>query len=64
VRFDNKNIIFYFEKCSSLLQRLRYGCKFRSLGIGSRKKILSSKFFSCFFLSSYKSSLLCPRFDL
>jgi hypothetical protein len=25
---------------------------------------LSSKFFSCFFLSSYKSSLLCPRFDL
>jgi hypothetical protein len=34
-RFENKNILFYFEKRSSLLQRWRCGCKFKSRRIGS-----------------------------
>jgi hypothetical protein len=34
-RFENKNIFFYFEKRSSLLQRWRCSCKFKSRRIGS-----------------------------
>jgi hypothetical protein len=34
-RFENKNILFYFEKRSSLLQRWRCSCKFKSRRIGS-----------------------------
>jgi hypothetical protein len=34
-RFENKNILFYFEKRSSLLQRWRCSCKFRGRRIGS-----------------------------
>jgi hypothetical protein len=34
-RFDNKNIFFYFEKRSSLLQRWGCSCKFKSRRIGS-----------------------------
>jgi hypothetical protein len=34
-RFENKNILFYFEKCSSLLQRWRCSCKFKNRKIGS-----------------------------
>jgi hypothetical protein len=33
--FENKNILFYFEKRSSLLQRGRCSCKFKSRRIGS-----------------------------
>jgi hypothetical protein len=35
VSFENKNILFYYEKCSSLLQRWSYSCKFKSRRIGS-----------------------------
>jgi hypothetical protein len=35
-RFENKNILLYFEKCSSLLQRWRCRCKFKNRRIGSR----------------------------
>jgi hypothetical protein len=35
-RFENKNILFYFEKRCSLLQRWRCICKFKSRRIGSR----------------------------
>jgi hypothetical protein len=35
VRFVRKNIFFYFEKRSSLLQRWSFSCKFRSRRIGS-----------------------------
>jgi hypothetical protein len=34
-RFVNKNILFYFEKRSSLLQRWRCSCKFKSRRICS-----------------------------
>jgi hypothetical protein len=34
-RFENKNILFYFEKRSSLLQRWRCSCKFKNRRIGS-----------------------------
>jgi hypothetical protein len=34
-RFGNKNISFYFEKRSSLLQLWRCSCKFKSRRIGS-----------------------------
>jgi hypothetical protein len=37
-----KNIFFYFEKRSSLQQRWRCSCKFRSLRIGSRATIKKS----------------------
>jgi hypothetical protein len=36
VRIKIKNILLYFEKCYSLLQRWRCSCKFRSCRIGSR----------------------------
>jgi hypothetical protein len=36
--FENKNILFYFKKCSSLLQRWRHGCKFKNCRIGSRSE--------------------------
>jgi hypothetical protein len=35
VRLENKNILLYFEKRFSLLQRLRWSCKFQSRRIGS-----------------------------
>jgi hypothetical protein len=35
-RFENKNISFYFEKRSSLLQHWRCSCKLKSRRIGSR----------------------------
>jgi hypothetical protein len=35
-RFENIIILFYFEKLSSLLQRWRCSCKFKSRRIGSR----------------------------
>jgi hypothetical protein len=37
MRFDNKNVFFYFEKRSSLVQHWRCSCscKFRSRRIGS-----------------------------
>jgi hypothetical protein len=35
VRFENKTILFYYEKGSSLLQRWRCSCKFKSRRIGS-----------------------------
>jgi hypothetical protein len=35
-RFENKNIIFYFSKHSSLLQRWRCSWKFKNRRIGSR----------------------------
>jgi hypothetical protein len=35
VRFENKNILFYFEKRSSLLQRWLCSCKFKSRRLGS-----------------------------
>jgi hypothetical protein len=35
VRLENKTILFYFEKRSSLLQRWRCSCKFRRHRIGS-----------------------------
>jgi hypothetical protein len=35
-RFDNKNISFYFGKRSSLPQRWRCSCKFKSSRIGTR----------------------------
>jgi hypothetical protein len=34
-RFKNKDILFYFEKHSSLLQRWRCSCKLKSRRIGS-----------------------------
>jgi hypothetical protein len=34
-RFENKNIFFFYEKRSSLLQRWRCSCKFKSRRIGS-----------------------------
>jgi hypothetical protein len=34
-RFENKNILFYFEKRSSLLQRRHCSCKFKNRSIGS-----------------------------
>jgi hypothetical protein len=34
-RFKNKNILFCFEKHSSLLQRWRCSCKFKNRRIGS-----------------------------
>jgi hypothetical protein len=34
-RFENTNILFYFEKLSGLLQRRRGSCKFESRRIGS-----------------------------
>jgi hypothetical protein len=34
-RFENKNILFCFEKRSSLLQRWRCSCKFKNRRIGS-----------------------------
>jgi hypothetical protein len=34
-RFENKNILFYFDKRSSLLQRWRCSCEFKSRRIGS-----------------------------
>jgi hypothetical protein len=45
--FENKNIIFYFEKRSSLLQRWRCRCKFKNRRIGSRfsrKNICTQKY--------------------
>jgi hypothetical protein len=33
--FENKNILFYFENGSGLLQRWRCSCKFKSRWIGS-----------------------------
>jgi hypothetical protein len=41
-RSENKNILFYFEKRSSLLQRWRCSCKFKSRRIGSRQAQISS----------------------
>jgi hypothetical protein len=35
MRFEIKNILVYFEKRSSLLQRWRYSCKLKSRRIGS-----------------------------
>jgi hypothetical protein len=35
-RFEIKNTLFYFEKCSSLLQRWRCSCKSKNRRIGSR----------------------------
>jgi hypothetical protein len=33
--FENKNILFYFEKCCRLLQRWRCSCKFKKIvGLG------------------------------
>jgi hypothetical protein len=43
-RFANKNIFFYFEKRSSLLQRWRCGCKFRSRRSGSRTQSYQTQF--------------------
>jgi hypothetical protein len=40
-RFENKNILFYFEKRPSLLQRWRCSCKFKSRRIGSWIPVLS-----------------------
>jgi hypothetical protein len=40
-RFENNNIIFYFEKRSSLLQRWRCSCKFKNRRIGSSPSIVS-----------------------
>jgi hypothetical protein len=34
-RFESKNILYYFEKRSSLLQRWRCSCKFKSRRICS-----------------------------
>jgi hypothetical protein len=39
-RFENKNILFCFEKRSSLLQRWRCSCKFKNRRIGSWLKPL------------------------
>jgi hypothetical protein len=39
--FKNKNILFYFEKCSRLLQRWRCSCKLKNRRIGSRRKFLN-----------------------
>jgi hypothetical protein len=33
VRFENKNVFFYYEKRSSLLQRRRCGCKLIVVGL-------------------------------
>jgi hypothetical protein len=38
-RFESKNIVAYFEKRSSLLQRWRCSCKFKSRRIGSWPKL-------------------------
>jgi hypothetical protein len=43
VRFGNKTNFFYFEKLSSLLQRWRCCCKFRSRRIGSWELIRCKK---------------------
>jgi hypothetical protein len=46
VRFENKNLFFYHEKCSSLLQRWRCSCEFKIRRIGSTEatniKVLAS----------------------
>jgi hypothetical protein len=42
--FENKHILFYFEKCSSLLLRWRCSCKFKSHRIGSRVTRLGEYF--------------------
>jgi hypothetical protein len=40
VRFENRFFFFYFEKCSSLLQRWRCSCKFKNRRIGSRMEVI------------------------
>jgi hypothetical protein len=42
-RFENKNIFFYFEKCSSPLQRWRCSCEFKSR---VALRVLKTKIFS------------------
>jgi hypothetical protein len=40
-RLENKNILFYFEKRCSLLQRWRCSCKLKNHRIGSWCKFIS-----------------------
>jgi hypothetical protein len=41
VRFESTNILFYFEERSSLLQRWRCSCKFKSRRIGSSSRLIT-----------------------
>jgi hypothetical protein len=49
-RFEYKNIFFYYEKRSSLLQRWRCSCKFWSLRIGFRWNVSQLNSFTLTYL--------------
>jgi hypothetical protein len=48
-RFENINILFCFEKRSSLLQRWRCGCKFKSRKIGTATDVFFGSATPCAF---------------
>jgi hypothetical protein len=54
-RFENKNILSFFEKRSSLLQRCRCSCKFKSRRIGSCSEMVFKlvAIRCCFFTNSF-----------
>jgi hypothetical protein len=56
VRFENKNILFYHEKCFSILQRWHGSCKIKSRRIGSLSPVLT-KIKLCFELCKARPKL-------